>query len=198
MDKLQVKIFTPQELNHSSYIQTGLFELEKDGFLQTKVVLSFKKRLGTIKVFNTNIEVTKQSHPKTSFYELKRNEKEIFFATDLYDDARTFSLFALENCDYIFKRNYEQKIIDKLPLDYQKKIMPFGLAFRVDTKNKKKKYKFAAGLFLTNFLISLKMDTLFFNRIKNNFKEQLIHWREAKKHNTNRKTHFISNPLFSL
>ena len=106
-----VKIYTPQELNHSSYIQTGLFELEQESFLNTQVVLSFSKRLGTIKVINNSISETKQPHPKTSFYELVDTDtgNKISFATDLYDASNSFSKYALEKCHYVFKRNYEKK-----------------------------------------------------------------------------------------
>ena len=85
MSSYKVIIYTPQELNHSSYIQTGLFELEHDSFLKTNVKISLKKRLGTIRVFDSNIEVTKQSHPKTSFYQLidKKNNRKVNFATDM-------------------------------------------------------------------------------------------------------------------
>ena len=66
MDKITVKIFTPQELNHSSYIQTGLFELEHEGFLKTRVNLSIAKRLGTVRIIDSKINETNQPHPKTS------------------------------------------------------------------------------------------------------------------------------------
>ena len=43
-------IHTPQELNHASYIQTGLFELEKQGVLAVKVNMYTKHNKGTITI----------------------------------------------------------------------------------------------------------------------------------------------------
>lgn len=69
-----VIIHTPQELNHSSYIHTGLYELEQRGLIAVKVKLSIKKNLGVLTV-RENGEISKSigSHPKTSFYTLVDN-----------------------------------------------------------------------------------------------------------------------------
>ena len=42
MSKYTVIIQTPQELNHSSNIQTGLFELNHEGFIDLKIKISTK------------------------------------------------------------------------------------------------------------------------------------------------------------
>lgn len=183
MDNYIITIFTPQELNHSSYIQTGLFELEKEGFLTTKVQLSLSKRLGTLRVVNDVVTVTKEPHPKTSFYELEDtvSGKKIQFATDLYDASYSFSKYALENCDYVFKRNFEKQSIQALPQEYQNKILPLGLTFKVLSTAKKKSYKFLIGLLVSNLLISIKLDSYFFKRINTTFKKQIQHWKNHKK-----------------
>ncbi|MNF63236.1 hypothetical protein D3C84_449320 [compost metagenome] len=182
MSPIIVKIYTPQELNHSSYIQTGLFELEKEAFLKTKVVLSFSKRLGTIKVATKNIEESNQPHPKTSFYQLidTASGRKVNFATDLYDAANSFSKYALENCDYIFKRNFETQYVSKLPIEFQQKIYPLGVTFKVNTSFKKNSYKFYVGFFITNVLINIKWDSLFFSRLNITIKSHIQHWKQAK------------------
>lgn len=183
MSSIIVTIYTPQELNHSSYIQTGLFELEREGFLKTYVKISLSKRLGTIKIDNGVLIQTNEPHPKTSFYEIedKSSGKKIKFATDLYDASFSFSAYALEHCDYVFKRNFEKKIIENLPLKYQEKIMPLGLTFKVLSSSKKQPYKFLIGLLVSNFLISIKLDSYFFKRITTDFKKQSKHWVNYKK-----------------
>ncbi len=185
MSSILVNIFTPQELNHSSYIQTGLFELEKESFLKTKVKLSFAKRLGTIKIDDKNVTETHQPHPKTSFYELVDLDsgKKITFATDLYDASFSFSKYALENCDYVFKRNFETKNINRLPEEYQQKIYPLGLSFKVSSSFKKSSYKFLFGIFITNLFINIKFDGYFWSRLKSTFKNQRQHWLQSKKNN---------------
>lgn len=177
-----VKIYTPQELNHSSYVQTGLFELEQESFLQTQVVLSLSKRLGTIKVSNATISETKQPHPKSSFYELidTVTGEKISFATDLYDASNSFSKYALENCDYVFKRNYEKRYINRLSVDFQKKIVPLGLTFGVHSNHKKQDYKFFWGLLLTNLYIDFKIDGQVFKRLYHSYIRQIKHWSFIK------------------
>lgn len=177
--KFTVHIYTPQELNHSSYVQTGLFELENDGYLKTKVVLSFKKRLGTIHIKNSGVEYINSPHPKTSFYKLinHQNGKTIHFATDLYDASHSFSKYALDHCDVVFKRNYESKYISQLPEAYQKKLLPLGWSFGVHSKHKKSSLKFYSGLLVTNVLLNLKADRHFFSRVLKNIQQQKRHWK---------------------
>ena len=183
MSSIKVNIYTPQELNHSSYIQTGLFELEKEGFLSTKVKLSLSKRLGTIKVGNNNFFETNEPHPKTSFYELEdtNNGKKIKFATDLYDASHSFSTYALEHCDFVFKRNYEAKKIEKLPNEFQKKIFPLGLTFKVKPDTNNGSFKLFLGLLLTNVIISIKIDRHLLRRVFRSIKKQFYHWTNFKK-----------------
>lgn len=182
MHQLQIKIYTPQELNHSSYVQTGLFELEKEGFLKTHVKISFAKRLGTLRIEDSKIVETSQAHPKTSFYELNdlKSGKKILFATDLYDASTSFSMYALEHCDFVFKRNYKTKDVNRLPMKFQNKIFRLGLTFRVYSKSKKLDYKFFLGIIGSNLLINLKADSQVFTRLKNCFTKQVAHWNFVK------------------
>lgn len=186
MDKITVKIFTPQELNHSSYIQTGLFELEHEGFLKTRVKLSIAKRLGTVRIIDSKINETNQPHPKTSFYQLinPRTGKIINFATDLYDASYSFSKYALEHCDFVFKRNHETQYIQKLPERYQKKIFPLGLTFGTNSKYSQSRYKIFISLLLSNLIISAKVDHYFFRRIWRSYTEQIRHWKDTKNVNS--------------
>lgn len=177
--QITINIYTPQELNHSSYVQTGLFELEHDGWLKTNVMLSVKKRLGTIHIKDTLEEYPKAPHPKTSFYELINHEngQRIGFATDLYDASHSFSKYALEHCDFVFKRNYESKYVEQLPDAFQRKLYPLGWTFGVHSKHKKSSGKFYTGLILTNARLNLKGDRYFFNRILETFQQQKKHWK---------------------
>lgn len=179
MSAIIVKIYTPQELNHSSYIQTGLFELEKDSYLKTDVVLSFAKRLGTIRVTDSGVEQTKQPHPKTSFYQLVDAESGniINFATDLYDASDSFSEYALKQCDYVFKRNFEAKYVEQLPEEFQQKIFPLGLTFGCHSKYKKDWNTFYIGFWITNFKLNFKIDSYFFQRLKRGFNFIKKHWK---------------------
>lgn len=182
MSRYIIEIYTPQELNHSSYIQTGLFELEAEGWLKTKVVLSLSKRNGLLKITDKQVIETSHPHPKTSFYKLidTQTGNHIQFATDLYDASFSFSKFALEHCNYIFKRNFESASISQLPIEYQNNIRPFGLSFVSLSSHRKGSFKFMIGLFVTNMRIALKLDRRIFTRLYNCFIEQNDHWKSIQ------------------
>lgn len=183
MPKYTVIIFTPQELNHSSYIQTGLFELEKAGFIKVKVKLSTAKNPGRIIVEDKGrVTNNQQPHPKTSFYVLRENKsgKAVRFATDLYDFANQFSSAALEQCDFVFKRSFEGHYVNQLQERYKSKVHEMGLAFGVHSAFHREKMLFLTGLLLGNLRVNFKIDGFLFKRLRNTFKRQLRHWRFIK------------------
>lgn len=176
--QITINIYTPQELNHSSYVQTGLFELEHDGWLKTNVMLSVKKRLGTIHIKDTLEEYPKAPHPKTSFYELINHEngQRIRFATDLYDASHSFSKYALEHCDFVFKRNFESKYVEQLPDAFQKKLYSFGWSFKVQSAVFKGESKRFISFVFTNLFLNIKLDRYVIKRLVTTFLKLRKHW----------------------
>tara|TARA_R110000823_G_scaffold243818_1_gene368004 strand:+ start:24727 stop:25863 length:1137 start_codon:yes stop_codon:yes gene_type:complete len=182
-----VIIHTPQELNHSSYIQTGLFELEHQGLLSVKVQLSLKKNRGTLTVDTQDtISTSKRAQPKTSFYTLidADTNKRIRFAADLYDFAEHFSEPALQECDYYFKRNFENRYVNIIQQETQAKILPLGLTFRVTSDHIKGKIKFRMGVLVPNILLSLKFNRRLIIRLKNTFESSIHHIRKLEENRT--------------
>ena len=178
-----VIIFTPQELNHSSYIQTGLFELENSGFINVKVKLSIKKNLGrTVVLKDGTIQLINQQFQKASYYKLIKNStgKSMLFTSDLYDAANVFSTKALEICDVVFKRNFELKYINFLPRKHKKKIFKQGMSFGVHSEFKRKETLFFLGLLLSNLNANIKVNRLVFKRLYNTYVSQLNHWQFIK------------------
>jgi len=178
-----VLLDTPQELNQSSYIQTGLYELERQGIITLKVTLNSKLNLGRI-IISDSGEITKnnQAHPKTSFYRVIHNKDktELFFATDLYDFANHFSTEALEKCDYIFKRSFERNYVDVLPDHFKSKIYKMGLTFCVHSKDHDHQFKYLIGLFTSNLKINFKLDRFVFKRLLKTFYTQQNNWKFSK------------------
>lgn len=166
---IEVTIYTPQDLNHSSYIQAGLFELEKSGLIVCKYKIDITKKLGRISTETGNEIVSNHPQQKTSYYKLydAKLEKEIFFATDLYDVSYFFSKYALEKCDYVFKRNYVSDYIKYLRPEYQSKIYPMGLTLGVQSSNRKYWNIFKVAHFIANLNLQVKFDKLVFKRIFN-------------------------------
>ncbi|PHR14722.1 MAG: hypothetical protein COA40_00625 [Aequorivita sp.] len=180
MSKYTVIIHTPQELNHSSYIQTGLFELEKMGLVNVEVQLYLKKNKGTLTVDrHGTITKTSRPHPKTSFYTLidSSSNTKISFATDLYDFAEHFSKAALMNCDYYFKRNFENELVVTAQKDSKAKIQKLGITFGNHSQFKHGSFKFYLGLFVTNLRLNSKWDRYFIKRLMKTYKAQQKHWQ---------------------
>ena len=193
MPNITVVIHTPQELNHSSYIQTGLFELERTGVIKVEVRLYFKKNRGMLTVAeNGSITKTQRPYPKTSFYTLidGATGKKISFATDLYDFAEHFSEAALNTCDFYFKRNYEDRFVGPVQANSIAKINKLGITFGTHSEYKRGGNKFFLGLFFTNHRLNLKCDRILFKRILKTYKAQKVHWEFI---NTSRKISRFEN-----
>ncbi len=175
-----VIIYTPQELNHSSYVQTGLFELAQKGVIKVKVKFFIKKNTGSFSV-NENgiISMDNRAFPKASHYDLidsLTNEK-ISFATDLYDSAKFFSKTALETCDFYFKRNYESQYVKTIELKVKTKINMMGMGFGTHSEYKSNEFKFFMGVFASNFRLSHKWDRNLIRRISKTYTVQKLHWK---------------------
>ena len=65
INRYSITIYTPQEYNHSSYIQTGLFELEKQGILDIDIKLSLQHRKGKYRIESDSLIKTNEYSPKT-------------------------------------------------------------------------------------------------------------------------------------
>ena len=182
MSEFKIIIYTPQELNHASYIHTGLFELEAAGEIAVEVRLNLNKRLGRYAIQDGELSTNTKPHPKTSFYELidTTTGKKISFSTDLYDFADQFSREALEQCDFVFKRSYERKYIQKLPENLQQKIHPLGLCFGVRSSYQKTWFPFLLGILGSNLSIQTKLDRWLLQRWKTTWKSQQKHWKFIK------------------
>lgn len=178
-----VIIYTPQELNHASYVQTGLLALEEQGIIKVKVVLRMTANRGRIVVddFRT-IQHTQQLNPKVSYYTLvdRVANTRIEFATDLYDHANQFSEHAFLHCDYVFKRNFDTRFADKLPRAYQSKLYKMGLTFKVGSSKFKAMPLLFLGLVLQGGLVSFKLDSFLFSRFFKALQTNIRHWHGFK------------------
>lgn len=175
-----VVIYTPQELNHASYVQTGLFECAQNNMIKIEVVLSLKTPKGRYVVNNDKVEKTNQTNPKVSFYKLINNstKKSVSFACDLYDHANQFSVHAFNHCDYIFKRSYEERFVGVLPEESQNKIYKLGLCFGVRSVHSKKSMsKFYWGLMLSNLMLRISPSRGLFSGLWKSYKAQKKHWK---------------------
>lgn len=183
MSNITVIIHTSQELSQASYMHAGLYELQRIGLLDVKTKLCTAQRRGRLEVAaNNDIIETNHPFPKASYYTIvfKEGSKQITLAADLYDHAECFSKYALEHCDYYFKRSYNSDLIHNLPLLYQNKIHALGLSFWVKSYNYKYGNVWFWGLLLSQINLRLKPDRLFFKRLTGAYTWSLKHWRFIK------------------
>ncbi|MCF1191230.1 glycosyltransferase [Mangrovimonas sp. AS39] len=184
MTKYTIVAYTPQEFNHASNVQTGLFELERQGYVKVKVRTYFAKQLGKTIVSNTGeITQTQQAHPKTSFYKFidGKSGGSIMFAIDLYDLANEFSTVAFQKCDLVFKRNYESRYVSCLPETLKGKVFKFGLAFGVNSQAMRRDVAFLLGGVLGSLHANLKLDRLLLQRLKKTYHIQRNEWQFVKR-----------------
>jgi len=158
-------------------MQTGLFELEKIGLLKCKLEIDISKKLGRISSESNKIVKSKHPQQKTSYYKLidHTENREYFFATDLYDISHFFSQYALENCDFVFKRNYVSNNIDCLKLEFRNKIYPMGLTLGIQSTNRKFWTHLKFAHFFANLNLQLKFDRNFFKRFKKVIQHSVKH-----------------------
>ena len=181
-NRYSITIYAPQELNHSSYIQTGLYELEKQGVLDIEINLCLKDRRGKYRIENDSLIKTNEYSPKTSFYKLldRLTNTETMFACDLYDLDNHFSSYALEHCDYVFKRNYVEEKVHYLPEPFRKKVLQLGLTFGVHSEPHKGFLKFLIANYFGAVYWNLKWDTQILKRVLNAVNKAHHHWNHIR------------------
>ena len=176
---VEILIYTPQELNQSSYFITGLFELESEAKITCRTKISFNVKKGTVLVKGDEIKIEKKGrHLKTSFFKVKKKSvgEEVFFAIDAYDLANVFSEKALSECKYIFKRNYNKGIADILMKKYPANILPLGLTFFVRPNRLHDTWKFFVGFMAGTIIRSIKIERNIIIRLFRACKNGLNEW----------------------
>lgn len=119
---------------------------------------------------------------QTSFYKLldRVAKTETMFACDLYDLDNHFSSYALDNCDYVFKRNYIQEKIDQLQKRYRNKVLKLGITFGVHSESHKGLIKFLITNYIGAIYWNLKWDKRILKRVFNSLQKAHNHWRHIR------------------
>ena len=175
---IEVTIYTPPELEFSCYFITGLFELNAQNKIKCNVNISLSTKRGLVWVNNGTISRENRQHIKTCFYKLKdkSTHKEVSFAVDSYDFAEGFCERALNECKYLFKKNYNKEIADALMKKYPARILPLGLIFGVRSKTIREQWKFFVG-FMGGFVLrNLKFDSTGPSRLAAAWKKGKLEW----------------------
>lgn len=181
MTKIKKVIIHPtQELNHFSYIHTMLYDSKE---LEIEEKLFTQPRKGVIRISNDLLTLLpNRFHEKTSIIDvILSNDKRLKIGFDLYDLSSDFSLWALKNCDYLFKRNLNEEHIELLKREYQGcKIMSFTWNFGCKTV-KSFSLKIILGFVLFQLKDNTKINRYFFRNIKKNILYSVGHIRQVAK-----------------
>jgi glycosyltransferase involved in cell wall biosynthesis len=129
----KLNIYSPQEFSQSSYVITGITQFCEHYKVQYSITAHCKPRLGKLFIQDQSLKIFPNAQFQKVIYIdiIFKNHNKVKVGFDLYDLSDQFSLYALEHCDFIFKRNFENKYVDYLPAHYQSKLSPLGLTFRV-------------------------------------------------------------------
>lgn len=180
--QLEIILYTPQELNQSSYFRTGLFELVHQKKIKCKVVLDTNEKRGRISTEHGEILHSNHPYPKASYYKLidSKNNRTILFAIDAYDIAHYFPEYALRHCDFIFKRHYDEQYLSVLNPDTRKKIYPLGLSFMVRSSNEYGSTAMFWAIMVGNLKL-IQRDRTMFKRGLETFRNNYRHWKNIRR-----------------
>lgn len=172
-DKIaEIRIDAPQDFSHASYIITGLFRFAKENKIKCSFNHPLTSKVGRILFSEGNLKQSpKFSFPKIVYVDLvKKDQTLIKLGFDMYDLADHFSLYALEHCDVVFKRNYETKYVDQLDENHRKKLFKLGMSFGVYDNNRIP-FKIFTSSLLQNLRANLKYDSRIFKRLSSTNKK---------------------------
>jgi hypothetical protein len=126
---LRVRVYPDTLIAPTSKIYAGLFELEAAGQLQVKYTY---KGPSSENIFRHGDEFT-------LWTEIGDDSAGVIvrICFDTWDHPIINSLKKLEQCDIYFKRSYDRQSLWKLPIELQKKIVPFGLNYACRSINER-------------------------------------------------------------
>lgn len=158
--------YVPLELNHSSYIYTAVCYFCRKYDVKLEISSRNLNKKGRINIQNVYQKDNKYFE-KVCYVRIFRKDNTSFLAAfDSYDLPYQLSTHAYEIADFVFKRSYQERYINKLPKEYRLKTYKFGLPFMVrpNKLDQPIKYKFYYKLF--NLQRHLKADRKILQRFK--------------------------------
>lgn len=176
----KVKVFSPQELNHFSYIHTLFHEIDS---LDVIEVFSTHKKRGVLRVGKDLQRLENRFHKKTviSEFQLTGFTRNALVGFDLYDLASDYSIWALENCDFLFKRNLRSQDLEAVTSLFPNcKVLNFTWNFGCSGKSKFK-YQTILGFIYFESFNKLKIDRYFLFNVFKGISYSLQHLKMVSK-----------------
>ncbi len=124
-----VEIEAPQELNNSSYVLAGLFDLEHAGIVrEVRLMPSLNLHCGEIHVGPAGeIRRSEFRAYHTTFFTVRTNRRRVRVALDFRDATFVFPEDGLLHADVLFKRSFDDAMVHAIRQRYSVPIQPAGL-----------------------------------------------------------------------
>lgn len=177
-----VTVDAPQELNHSSFVLAGLFDL-LDRRLLRRVRIDATRAFhrGEVHVGPGGLVVQPgYRSKKTTFFTIRSEGRLVRAAIDFRDSAWIFPADALEGCDVLFKRSYEPPAIDLVRPHARCRIEPAGLSFGAASPHGRGNVAAWLGYWMASARDGIRPDRDLLRRARRHFREDLEHWRATR------------------
>jgi hypothetical protein len=172
-----VEIEAPQELNNSSYVLAGLFDLEHAGIIrEVRIVPSLDLHRGEIHVASDGrLQHSSFRAYHTSFLTLRASGRAIRLAIDMRDATNIFPEDGLRHADIVFKRSFDDEFVDIVARRFPVAIEPAGLSFCVRSPHEHEERMLVAWSLLATMRNATILDRSLLSRWRRE-------WRKARAH----------------
>ena len=158
--EVEVDVESPQELNNSSYVLAGLFDLEQAGLVSgVRLTPSLDLHRGEIHVTPAGaINRSAVRAYKTTFLTVHAGLRTVRLAVDFRDAGFVFPEDGLQKADLLLKRTFDDECVSIVSRSFSTRIEPTGLVLRARSSFDRDWRLLAANYALVSMLSATKFD----------------------------------------
>ena len=134
---LNIRLYVTPDFRHAPFVYDGLKQLRLEGSIDSIILIpdTYHHRDRVI-IKNKNVVRINRPYPYTIIIKIMDNNKKIIIGFDLQDWDYMFSHHSLKHCKIIFKRAFNQDMVDIIQKKYNGvEIRPFGFTYNTDFKD---------------------------------------------------------------
>lgn len=131
---INIIIYVTSDLRHAPFLYDGLKKLQSMGHVNTLILKPHKYYNRDRVVIKNNItNRINRPYPYSIVMDIVINNSKIKIGFDLQDWDYMFSHYSLKNCKIIYKRAYNQNMVDIIKNKYNNiDLLPFGFTFNTN------------------------------------------------------------------
>ena len=155
---LDIKAYVTSDIRHSPYLYSGLEILKSEGVVNSISIrpAGYYHRDRAV-INNGCINRVNRPYPysiKVKLYD-RISKKQIIVGFDFQDWSNIYSLHCLKQCDIIFKKAFEKRIVLELEKNYEVRILPLGITQPTNNINPNYYYNIKLSKLLNRIIYSL-------------------------------------------